>query len=415
MLGYMSRPLLTFLAGILLTPASASSVSHDQARPMIMRWAAEQQAHLAPAHLTPRGQVAPLTPKHAPASLAGSPHREIFGFVNAGAVSRASYRSWDFSLLSTVAFFDLHVDRDSGSLAHDGSWDVWHSAAASDLINTAHGHGVRVVLTISYHDDGPGMCTALDHGSTTLDQLAGAMLGADGVNFDYEGLNQPCDSGPSLRDKLAQFVRSLRARNLGYLSIDAYASSAEDSVGFFDIPSLAPLVDAFFVMDYDLERPNGPCPSCLGPTSPLTAGTQGYYTWNVSRSADDYGRWAGQTILGFPYYGVKGCTDPNPGPNAPVRSSYGADPYLTIMSYPSDSNIHDWSGTHRDAAGQEAWATYHSGYQNCRREEYWDDGTSLGRKYDLVNTRGFRGAGMFTLDYGGGDPDLWGALRSHFA
>jgi hypothetical protein len=51
---------------------------------------------------------------------------------------------------------------------------------------------------------------------------------------------------------------------------------------------------------------------------------------------------------------------------------------------------------------------------NCTRQMYWDDFTSLGAKYDLVNSYNLRGVGIFTLNYGGGAPELWCDLRDHF-
>jgi len=51
---------------------------------------------------------------------------------------------------------------------------------------------------------------------------------------------------------------------------------------------------------------------------------------------------------------------------------------------------------------------------NCTRELYWDDVTSLAPKYDLVNASGIAGAGIFSLDYAGGDSDFWSGLTSHF-
>jgi len=43
------------------------------------------------------------------------------------------------------------------------------------------------------------------------------------------------------------------------------------------------------------------------------------------------------------------------------------------------------------------------------------DATSLGKKYDLVNADSLRGVGIWNLNYGGGAPELWAALASHFS
>ncbi|MBJ7602473.1 MAG: glycoside hydrolase family 18 protein [Candidatus Dormibacteraeota bacterium] len=370
--------------------------------------------------LPPRNAVRPLKPQGGAIAAGSSLQREVFGFVNAGNVGDpgVGYTTWDFSLLSTVAYFGLAVNAD-GSLAQGNTgWNVWHSGTASGLLNTAHQNGVRVVVSLTAHDQAT-LCSTLSAGSiqNTVNQTAANLLGADGVNLDYEGVNSGnCPDGQSLPAKINQLAQAFKNRGLGYLSIDAYAGAPEGG-GFFDIPALAQIVDSIFVMAYDMDISNGPCSSCLGAVAPVGNNPQNAYPWNVTRAANDYAPWASKVILGFPYYGHKACVDPNPPPNAQSRGNFGADSYLTIQSYPGDPKIHSWSGVRRDAldpAGQDPWASFSSDYAGCWREEYWDDPLSLSYKYDLVNQRNFRGAGMFTLDYGGGAAELWSALASHF-
>ncbi|MBO0728072.1 MAG: hypothetical protein J2P57_02360 [Acidimicrobiaceae bacterium] len=405
---------------------------HDVTKPWVMDADAAVVGRHASGSLKPRKAVSPLRPRTATSGVqvaaapaaAPSTSREVFGFVNAGGLGdpNVGYATWNFSLLSTVAYFGLTVNSDGSLLQGDTGWDVWHSSIASGLLNTAHSNGVRVVISLIAHNQSD-LCSTLSSSSiqTTVSQTASQLLGADGVNIDYEGTNSTCPDGVTLRTKMDQLAQAFRAASLGYLSIDTYASSAEDSGGFFDVPTLAASVDSMFVMDYGLETSNGPCSTCMGATSPLANDAQNAYPWNVTRSANDYLPWAAQTILGFPYYGVKGCVNgPNPPANAPLAtpSQYGADAYVTIQTYASDPNIQNWSGVQRDGldpSGVEPWATFYSTYASCWREEYWDDPISLGNKYDLVNQDNFRGAGIFTLDYGGGSPELWNELASRFS
>jgi spore germination protein YaaH len=378
--------------------------------------------------LRPRGSVTPITARAGAPAASQASRREVFGFASAGSLGdpTVGFSTWDYPLLTTVAFFGLHVNATDGSLVqNDTGWRVWHSSTASDFINTAHASGVKVLLTVIFQDfqtTSSPMCQALDNGPTTINQVASQLMGADGIDLDYEGVNQTCSDGVSLRTKLNQFVQQVRARNLGTLVIDTYASSAEDSGGFFDIPTLAASVDEFFVMAYGLEVPNGPCATCMGPTSPLQ-GSAPNYIWNVTRAANDYAPWAAETIIGFPYYGVVGCVQgPNPPPNAPVLSGgnakYTADPYTTLGTLSSISTISSLT-FYRDGLdpnGQERWASFFNSDPqfNCWREAYWDDPVSLAHKYDVVNQGNFRGAGIFTLDFGGGSPELWAVLAAKF-
>src|SRR5207302_10472215 len=85
------------------------------------------------------------------------------------------------------------------------------------------------------------------------------------------------------------FVAALRsALPAGsYLSVDTYAGSASDPIGVYDVAAMAPTVDSFFVMAYDLEYANyrrsplGCSSFSLSPTAPLN----GYYYNDTSTAA----------------------------------------------------------------------------------------------------------------------------------
>jgi len=405
-------------------PAQSTS---DPTHPVIMQQAASQVGQAKTGTLSP---FAPA-PQQAAVGGAGGPTREIFGFALASSLSDTTvgYPSWNFSLLTTVAFFGLHV-QDNGTFAADSGATVWNSSQLTGLVSTAHSHGTKVVLTIIEQDFSSGtphMCAALSNATTTITDTVTEVKakGVDGVNVDYEGLNGSCGSStdPSFaRHSFTSFVAQLHAA-LGtsyFLSVDTYASSAADPAGFFDIPNLAPSVDSFFVMAYDLEysnyaRPPTNCTSfCLGPTAPLA----GYY-YNDSSTASQYTAVvsASKVILGVPYYGRKACVSAAT-PNQYPTSGVVADTYLDAVGESGAPEVKPGSyATHRDAndpAGQERWDTWFNTTLNCIRELYWDDVTSLGHKYDLVNADNLRGVGIWNLNYGGGAPELWNALSAKF-
>src|SRR5207245_245062 len=158
-----------------------------------------------------------------------------------------------------------------------------------------------------------------------------------------------------------------------------------------------------FVIAYDLEYSNyarAPvsCRSfCLGPTAPLA----GYY-YNDWTTASQYVSAVGasKVILGVPYYGRKACVasaTANQYPTGPV----GAATYLAASAESTAAGVQSGTyTTHRDAndaQGNERWDTWVNTTLNCTRELYWDDTTSLGLKYDLVNNDGLRGVGIWNL------------------
>src|SRR5436190_2094664 len=156
------------LPGPTTATKQAATAAHDVTRPAVMARAAAEVGTTGAAPAAPRGAVPAVHPAAGltAAAAAGHPTREIFGFAGAGALGdpAVGYRSWDFRMLSTVAYFGLHVNGGDGSLVQgDTGWNVWHSSTASGLINTAHAAGVRVVVTFIYQDTSAGMCAALDH------------------------------------------------------------------------------------------------------------------------------------------------------------------------------------------------------------------------------------------------------------
>jgi len=426
---YLAAMLLAALVG-LAAPASASASASvrtvDSTHPFVMQQAAKTVAGAQLGTLQPFSPAAALaaSPPHS------GPHREVFGFALASSLSDPTfgYPSWNFTLLSTVAFFGLHV-QDDGYFSPDAGASVWQSNQLTGLINTAHANGTKVVVTIIMQDFGAGtphMCSALAHSGTTVGQTVANVRakGVDGVNVDYEGLNGSCGTSDSswARHAFTGFVGSLRSALPGgsYLSVDTYASSALDSLGFFDIPGLSGSVDSFFVMAYDLEYSNyarAPtnCSSfCLGPTAPL-----GGYYYNDTSTAGQYLSVvpASKVILGVPYYGRKSCVS-SATPNQYPTGAVTADTYLDASTESTSPDVQAGSyATHtdvNDASGQERWDTWFNTTMSCTRELYWDDVTSLGHKYDLVVADNLRGVGIWNLNYGGGAPELWSTLNQKF-
>jgi len=353
--------------------------------------------------------------------------REVFGFALASSLGDPTYGypAWNFSLLSTVAFFGLHIGWD-GTIVSDPELKVWNSNTLTGLLSTAHASGTKVVLTIVMQDFAagtPNMCAALINRSITVRQAIAQVTAkrVDGLNVDYEGLNGTCQNGQTARAMMTDFVRQLRSAlpSGSYLSVDTYAGSAADSLGFYDIAGLNPYVDSFFVMAYDLEysnyyySPPNCWHFCLGPTAPLSG-----YHYNDMTTASQYVALVSpsKVLLGVPYYGRKSCVSaavPNANPNGAVK----ADTYLDASGESTASGVSRFAA-HRDAndpAGRERWDTWFNSSLNCTRELYWDDATSLGAKYDLVNADNLRGVGIWTLNYGGGSPELWADLSGHFA
>jgi spore germination protein YaaH len=368
--------------------------------------------------------------------------REVFGFAFASSLGDPTigYPSWNFGLLSTVAYFGVHVTW-TGEFSDDSALSTWNSPTGPvpGFIRTAHANGTKVVLTIIMMDSTsgtPNMCSALQRGSVTIQNTVSqvAAKGIDGVNVDYESNNSSCTDPStgavqSSQSLFTAFVHNLRAAlpSSSYLTVDTYSGSAgfrsgSTYYGFFDISALANYVDAFFVMAYDMEYANGGasplnCPSfCAGPTAPLTT-----YLYNDTRASMEYRAVVpgSKVIMGIPYYGRKECVrgyTPTTAPANAVGDTVVADGYLdasTEQGYYANSDYHT-NRDARDPTGSTRWDTWTSSTAGCTREMYFDDVTSLGYKYNLVINDGLRGAGIFALNYGGGAPELWSLINLKF-
>ena len=142
----------------------------------------------------------------------------------------------------------------------------------------------------------------------------------DGVNIDFEGKGSKDQAG---LDTLMAAVSSAvhQADPHWQVTMDTYASSAGDPSGFYDIRGLAPSVDAFFVMAYDMNNRSTP-----SATAPLTgAGFTDLDAVQQYAAAVP----PSKVILGVPYYGYDwptggpGLGDPATGPPTPL--GYSAD------------------------------------------------------------------------------------------
>ena len=386
----------------------------------------------------PSASTAPTTTGGAATSagasaVAGSgPRREVFGYATAGSLGDPSigYTSWNFNLLSTVAFFALNFRYD-GQLVGNSDFNVWSSSTMDGLISTAHSHGVKVVVSITGPSDPVEFCDALYNRQQSIKQLMQQiqLKGVDGVNIDYESQLRQCQNvvDPSQdatnQTLLTYFARDLRAaldaaKPGYYLSIATYSGSASGTDGFFNIPALNQYVDSFFVMAYDMDWANqssmGCSTFCMLPVSPL-----GSYYWNDTTSMQQYTSvvGAGKVILGQPYYGRVACVA-YPAEHATSTGNLDAVTYTGAASVLSSPDVQPGTYTvHRDmadAAGQDRWDAWYDNSLHCWRQMYWSDTTTLSVRYQLVNQMALRGVGFWTLNYGGGSSELWTAIQTYF-
>jgi spore germination protein YaaH len=427
---------LALVAGLVL-PASLSAVAASpsvvQADPSVGPNARDEARHardplqLQPATSTvqprqPRRAgkaVQPLSPLGSAINPAGGVDREVLGFAPYWAI--ANNAQWNYSLLTTVAYFGLDLNADGNINTTTPGWTGWNSQNLVNTFNAAHAAGDRAVVVIKAFNNGTinSIVTSPTATQTAITNTINAIASKnlDGVNVDFEGSSDP--KYPGLQSGFSNFVRQLSAQvhqrwPQAMVSVDTYSGSASWDGGFFKIGDLAPSVDALFVMAYDMAFGNNP--GHAGPNAPLNG-----WTYNDMTAVSQYltKAPASKILLGVPYYGYKW----NTADASPYSATSGGAQSATYAQVISDLSCGAQQLTRSwDSIAASPWASWYSpatndpcgGNHGSWRELYYDNAASLGDKYDLVIKSNLLGTGMWALGYDGTSQDLWNALRVKF-
>ncbi|HET9681852.1 MAG TPA: glycosyl hydrolase family 18 protein [Candidatus Limnocylindrales bacterium] len=350
-------------------------------------------------------------------------HKAVLGFLPYWEVSDST-TVLDYSTLSTVAYFSVGCGS-SGTLLKknsDGStttgWAGWTSSKMTSIINAAHTAGTRVAMTLScfaWSSSGATLQAKILNTSSYRNALAAATAkavhdrGADGVNLDFEPLVSGTEAG------FVAFVRALRS------ALDGYAPGYEltfDTMGFIGNYPIADATasgaaDALMIMGYDY-RSTGT--SYVGSISPLSGPP-----YDLNDTISSYTKYvsASKIILGLPYYGRAWSTDSSAIHAKNISGTkYGASVNVT---YASAVGFAAQYGRKYDSIEQAPWTEYQK--QTCTttygcvtswRQLYYDDPQSLAARYDMINRRGLRGAGIWALGYDSTRPELRQLLADKF-
>jgi spore germination protein YaaH len=347
--------------------------------------------------------------------------KEVFGFLPYWEVNSAFL---DYELLSTIAYFSVGADRNGNLLRTntDGSlttgWGGWTSSRMTSIINAAHSKGTRVVLTLSVFAWSSGQAAVqgalLGNPSARLNlarQAADAVRarGADGINLDFE----PIASGYA--DEFATFVREVRAelnkRAPGY-------QLTFDTTGYIgnyplEAATAAGAADAIFIMGYDYRTSGSSYAGSISPFSGPAYDLQDTVNAYAARVP------ASKLILGLPWYG-RAWSTVSDQVNARNQSGakFGASNTVvfdTALDYAKQY------GRRWDSREQGPWVAYRR--ENCTttygcvtswRQIYYDDAVSLKLRYDFINRRGLRGAGIWALGYDADRIEMRQALAEKF-
>ena len=310
----------------------------------------------------------------------------------------SSYRDYNYGILWGISYFCYRVNPATGSYSDIYDWRT------TPMVDLARAAGTRVFLTAAnfgthnnttFLNSKQARQRFIDSIRVLLDARS-----ADGVTIDFE------DVPESHRDAFAAFIQhlsdSLRRHNPEFLITMTLPGIIKDRA--FDIPALSPNVDLFMIMGYDYHYSGSPQ---AGPVSPLANGQAGDGN-NLETSVNAYldeGLPKEKLMLSLPYYGRKWKTRNTSIPSANVQS-LGTRLYRSIRDdvntaaatvEPGSSTKYTISDTLEGTA-----------------QLWFDDGETLGTKYDWVKKKGLAGIGIWALGYDNGHTELWEVLEEKF-
>ena len=360
-------------------------------------------------------------PTRATPSSAAPIARQVYAFFVPGSRTYM-LETADYSVLTTVAFFALEalpngtLRRTTASGVQTRERTAWHSNWMGEVIDKAHAHGAKVVLTISrfgWNAEGRARSIELLSDPAALARLADETAdevvarGADGVNVDFEPMYD------EVREGFVDFIRLLRAeldeRRPGL-------SLVFDSTGYATNYPIAEALaqggaDSVFIMAYPFHTRLSEKAGAVAPMDGLSFDVTESVERVLRRTTRD------RIILGLPNFATSWPTETR-YPHSLVRkdaSRYGSPRDTPITAAMGLAATY---GRRWDAEQLVPWTRWRArACADCPLtwwQLYYDDTQSMTIKYDFVNDLDLAGVGVWRLNYGADRQDLYSLMRNKF-
>lgn len=306
-----------------------------------------------------------------------------------------SVQDMQFDLLSHIAVFDFSV-LSSGNLSPPSAWP-W-----TDLINTAHENGVKVILTAVNFNGSQihQFLTNPDIKENFFQQLKTTIqtYNLQGVNIDFENISSD-DRGVVLNGFMSDLSIFLHTEIPG-----SEVSIAVPPVnwGGWQFMGLAEACDYMFIMGYNFY---GPWSGTSGACAPLTGGSYNISNSIIYQFGEVANNYPEKLILGVPYYGNRWETEDGEAYSAAID-------HTNQPTYSIAKNTSDIYGELWDGISQTAFCSYME--SDSWYQVWYDSDSSLGLKYDLAESYNIKGIGMWALGYDSDKPELWDEIRRRY-
>jgi spore germination protein YaaH len=341
--------------------------------------------------------------------------KEIIGFLPFWNMKEE--KNLRYHLLSQVIFFALEIDQNGNikKLKEDGTeepgWTAYKSEKFGSIFRKAKNSGSKVSLTIQAmnQDSISGIVNNPTNRKRAIQQTLEIInsKNLDGVNIDFEYAGAPpFETTRNFTKFVTEFRNALTEMNPNLtLTVDVFADSAK-KVRIWDIDQLVDHVDHIIVMAYDFHRANS---RIAAPVAPIR-GSPKLWEYDIVKTLADFSNTISldKVILGIPYYGYEWRTTAKEKYATTFPNTGSLATYKRIQILIDEKNpILDWDET--ALAPRLVYTENGRTYQS-----YYENETSLGLKYDLVNESQVDGIAIWALGYDGQHANLWNLLTEKF-
>ncbi len=338
-------------------------------------------------------QTEPIIPLNQ--EKANSLTKTVFGYLPDWEYLNGAHNNLRYDLLTHIAAFDFSVSA-NGTISNPANWP-W-----TDVINTAHSNGVKIIMVaVNFdRDEIRGLLTNESYKQNFINNVKAKIstYNLDGVNVDFEGLYQD-DRGSRINNFMKALTDSVHAAFPG--KEVSFAGPAVNWGNYWDLNGLANSLDYIFIMAYDFF---GSWSSTAGPTSPLTGGNYNVTNTVVSQYSSVRQNHPEKLVLGVPYFGAHYKTSGS-AEGSSVTDFVESPRYRSyIQTAGTYGEI--WSNTYNTP-----WTRWNDG---AWHQLWYDNDSSLGLKYDLAVAYDLKGVGMWALNYDGSRQELWNLIDLYF-
>ncbi|GAA3625635.1 glycosyl hydrolase family 18 protein [Flavivirga jejuensis] len=331
-----------------------------------------------------------------PIQLGENLKKEVFGWHPHWADEK--YKSYNFKLLTTLAYFSYELNPSTGQ------YKTIHNWATTKVVDSAHAKGTKVHLTVTNFGVNNNR-TFLNNPEAQKDFINEVVKqvekrSADGVNINFENIPKASS------EKFTQFTILLSERLQREGLEFSMAIPALDPNHVYDFKTLINFVDYFVMMGYNYHYKNS---KTAGPNAPLKSSTK-WGKLSIEHSVNTYfsrGIPPIQLIVAYPYYGIESKT-------ASIKIPAKNEGFIKEWTY---GNIRKEfrKAPILDMESTSAYYIIPSPSDNQIKQLWFDNEESFALKCDWINQKKLRGVGIWALGYDHGNNELWTVLNQKFA